>query len=1103
VAGRKSTTEFRILGPFEVHENGQPLEVGKGKQQALLALLLLNLGEVVSTDRLIDALWGERPPESALNSLHVYVSHLRKALGAERLRTRERGYLLSVDPEQLDLVRFERLAAEGREALAAGDAERAEKLLRTALALWRGPPLQDFASEPFAQTEIARLEELRLIALEERIEADLALGRHAELVPELVALVRANPLRERLPAYLMLALYRSGRQGEALEAYRQARAILVEELGIEPSRRLQELERAILSQDPQLDPPTRTAVLLRRARRRSGLLIAVGAAALLAAAFAVVLIELSSGGSPGLSSAAENAAGLIDAETNRLEAVVPVRNGPTGIAVGEGAVWVSNAEDNSVSRIDLASRTVVDDIPVGGSPSGIAVGAGAVWVANSVDGTVSRIDPQTNTVVQWIRVGVTPLAVAVGARERVIWVTNADSRSVTKIDAASGRVIRRMPTGAIGRGIAVGAGSVWVTDESSRSVVRIDPQRGRILQTIGVGNGPAGVAFGAGSVWVANTLDGTVLRIDPSTNKVTATIPVGEGPRGIGVGQRAVWVSVEFPRSVVRIDPAEDRVVERIPIGNRPAGLAVSRNEVWFAVQPSGAGHRGGRLVVAGSFVGSIDPDPAFGGPSFAYDGLLGPARRVGSGSTQIVPNLADSLPVITGGGTRYAFRLRRGIRYSDGTLVKASDFRRAFERLFQVGSPMADGYPSLLGADVCGRRPRRCDLSRGVRTDDATGTIVFHLRRPDGEFLGNLVGSPAPVPPGTVGYHVGTPPVPSTGPYMITSFVRRRVLRFVRNPYFHVWSQTARPDGFSDEIEFKLDLSAQSAVTAVERGRVDVAPVPVDRLEEVKTRYASQLHVTPAVATWFLFLNTTLPPFDDVRVRRALNFAVDRAAVTRVQGGLEFARPTCQIRPPLVAGYRPYCPYTIDPSPTGEWKAPDIARARQLVAASGTAGMKVTVWTWPNRAPAAREVVSALTRLGYRARLKVLDPDDYWQKLSDERTRVQAGMHGWISGSGAPASSFLPTLTCGSIRPGLRNANPSFFCNRRIDARIRRALRIQATDPDAVTGLWVRIERELVDQAPWVPLYTPRWPNFVSKRVGNYQYGPGGDTLLDQLWVR
>jgi DNA-binding SARP family transcriptional activator/predicted ATPase len=254
--------DFRILGPLEVVDSdGAVLALGGGKQRALLADLLLSTGRTVATPRLIDDLWGEELPDSATKMVQIYVSRLRKALPPGVLVTTASGYLLDAPPEQVDLFRFERLVGAGRSALAAGDPSGAAEALRTALALWRGPALAEF-DEPFAQTEARRLEELRLAALEERIEADLLLWRHADLVPEIDALVRREPLRERLREQLMLALYRSGRQADSLSAYQDARRQLSEELGIEPSTSLRELERRILNQDPGLAirPPAGTAV---------------------------------------------------------------------------------------------------------------------------------------------------------------------------------------------------------------------------------------------------------------------------------------------------------------------------------------------------------------------------------------------------------------------------------------------------------------------------------------------------------------------------------------------------------------------------------------------------------------------------------------------------------------------------------------------------------------------------------------------------------------------------------------------------------------------------------------------------------------------------
>jgi peptide/nickel transport system substrate-binding protein len=333
----------------------------------------------------------------------------------------------------------------------------------------------------------------------------------------------------------------------------------------------------------------------------------------------------------------------------------------------------------------------------------------------------------------------------------------------------------------------------------------------------------------------------------------------------------------------------------------------------------------------------------------------------------------------------------------------------------------------------------------------------------------------------------------------MIESYVPGRALTLVRNPYFQVRSRLARRDGFPDEIEFRL--VGPAGVTAVERGRADVAfaatedPEDARALEDFKARHASQVDVHSVQATVLLFLNTTHPPFDDVGVRRAVNYAVDRAAIAT---SYRPSQPTCQLRPPGTVGFRRYCPYTAAPSRTGEWKAPDLMRARSLVAASGTLGMSVTVWTYPGFwEQAAVGAVRALEALGYRASIRRAENlDAYIAKATDEKTRgVQAGMIGWY-GLPRTASSLLDLFRCNP--PDL-----SFFCDRRIDNRIARALEIHATDSEAAVPLWARIERDIVDLAPWVPLFTPSGAAVISKRVGNYQRNPELGILFDQLWVR
>ena len=246
--------DFRVLGPVEARAEGRPLALAGARQRALLAVLLLRAGEPVSRERVIADLWGERPPDGAVKTVQAVVSRLRRALGGEaaRLVSSAAGYRLRVEPDELDLGRFERLCAEGRRALAAGRHERAAARLRAALAEWRGPPLADVAFEPFAPPEVARLEDLRAAAVEDRVEADLAMGRGAELVAELEGLVAAEPLRERLRGQLMLALYRAGRQGEALDVYRDAVRTLDSELGLRPGPELERLQQAILAHDPAL-----------------------------------------------------------------------------------------------------------------------------------------------------------------------------------------------------------------------------------------------------------------------------------------------------------------------------------------------------------------------------------------------------------------------------------------------------------------------------------------------------------------------------------------------------------------------------------------------------------------------------------------------------------------------------------------------------------------------------------------------------------------------------------------------------------------------------------------------------------------------------------
>jgi YVTN family beta-propeller protein len=438
------------------------------------------------------------------------------------------GYLLRVAPGELDLDRFQGMVEEGRQALARGDAQRAAEAWRAGLAMWRGPPLADFAYEAFAQAPIAQLEELRLGVVEDRIEADLALARHEQLVGELAALVKQSPLRERLRMQLMLALYRCGRQAEALDVYQEYRRGLAEELGLDPSPRLRELQTAILARDPslelRLDEPAaaEAAAPISRPRGAGGShgRLAVGVLVMVGVAAAVVVALVSQGGGAApLSVIAADSVGAISAGRGAITAEAPVGT-PWGVAVGQGSVWVTNYNDGTVSRIDPATHAV-EPIEVESTPTGIAVGADAVWVTNSYSGTVSRIDPADDKVVGTIAVGNGPSGVAVG--DGSVWIANSSDGTLSRINPLSDTA-EMIPLGGAteATGVAVGEGPVWVSDAADGRVLRVDPHTNRVTGSINVGSGPSAITVGYGSVWTTNNLDGTISRINPQTNKVTA-----------------------------------------------------------------------------------------------------------------------------------------------------------------------------------------------------------------------------------------------------------------------------------------------------------------------------------------------------------------------------------------------------------------------------------------------------------------------------------------------------------------------------------------------------------------------------------------------------
>ena len=597
--------QLRILGPFEVcDDSGEPVKLPTGRERALLAVLALRRGEVVSTDGLVDALWGEQPPPTAAKALQGYVSHLRRILESAGesgvLVTQPPGYLLRLADDAVDARRFEVLAAQGWRQLD-DDPAGAVATFEEALALWHGPALGEFAFSDFAQREIHRLDELRLETIEGRLEGQLRLGRHGAVVAELEARVDEHPLRERLRGQLMLALYRSGRQAEALEVYRDGRRRLANDLGLEPGTELQRLERQILAQDPELEAPREggardvgsTPAAPAPPRRRRARLVAM-AVVLLVAAFAGVTagyFVLRDDASASVT-ITPPALVVVDAATNRVVASIPLGSRPVTVAAGEAGIWVGDARDGTVTRIDPTTRRVVATIGIGSPVVDLATGLGAVWAATGGFGEVVRIDPELGAVARRIPMGEpgdvsVPSVSAIGVGGGRVWASAPEG--MVRIAPASGDVVDAVDLGGLSAlQIAVGAGAVWATTFANRAhrvearsgdettdfytgtplyaiavggnamwvggawqnsdqLWKVDQVTGSQLFTVRPASDVAAVAFGEGAAWTVSFDDAVLVRIEPETGEIEATIPIGGGAEDVVVHDGLVWIPVQRP----------------------------------------------------------------------------------------------------------------------------------------------------------------------------------------------------------------------------------------------------------------------------------------------------------------------------------------------------------------------------------------------------------------------------------------------------------------------------------------------------------------------------------------------------------------------------
>jgi peptide/nickel transport system substrate-binding protein len=526
------------------------------------------------------------------------------------------------------------------------------------------------------------------------------------------------------------------------------------------------------------------------------------------------------------------------------------------------------------------------------------------------------------------------------------------------------------------------------------------------------------------------------------------------------------------------------------------------------------AQHKGGTLhLVAKAAAGTLDPQINYTLQYWQlyqamYDGLLAFKKVNGQGSFTVVPDLAEKMPEVSDGGKTYTFTLRKGVKFSTGAPVTPADVVASFTRIFTVSSPTAGTfYNGIVGADACIKTPAGCKLPQGVVGDDAAGTVTIHLTAPDPEFPYKLAVPHATIlPKGSPATDAGSKPLPTTGPYMVASYDPNRALKMVRNPHFTEWSHDAQPQAYSDEIDETFGLTVEAEVTAVENGQADWVydPPPADRLNEIGSKYANQAHVNPLTAMWYLAMNTHLAPFDNVKARQAVNWALDRAAAVSLYGGAKLAQPVCTFLPPGFPGHVDDCQYTKGGGKT--WQAPDVAKAKQLVQESGTAGQPVAIVTQDDEVNKAigENVQSMLNAIGYKATLKPISANIQFTYIQNTNNKVQISLTSWYQDYPA-ASDFLNVLaSCASYHPGSDSSiNISGFCDKPIDAQMQEALKTEQTSMTDADAQWGKIDQAVMAKAAIAPVFTPKLIDFTSSRVGNYQFSKQFYMLVSQLWVK
>jgi peptide/nickel transport system substrate-binding protein len=857
---------------------------------------------------------------------------------------------------------------------------------------------------------------------------------------------------------------------------------------------------------------------LRRKRRR----LYAGAALIgvLAAAVAIPIFALGQGNSGSSNVAVSpNSVAVIDPETNTVVGDVQVGARPADVVFGSGSLWVANLDDETVSRIDPKTRRVVRSIHDPGISGSLAAGPGATWAMtlapNGSFATATKIDPGYDAVTRQIRVKAqVPFpyrafpAVAVG--EGAVWV-GPPAWLLTRIDPSTSS-IKTIDTGNAPTSVAVGEGGVWVADVNGDNVVRVDPTSGIVEVTIPVGHAPAAIAVGAGSVWVAERFDNKVVRIDPSTNSVNATIAVGDSPVAVAVGAGGVWVANSGDGTVSRVDPRTNTVVKTIRVGGSPHGIeAHAAGSVWVSVQarpPFAQVKQGGALRVVGEGdVDFMDPALAWSDNSWALEiatcaKLLNYPDKAAPVGAQLVPEVAVALPRRSADGKTYTFTIRKGFRFSppSNEPVTAQTFRYTIERTLdpRMKSP-ALGF----AGDIVGEQSYVAGKARHISGISVHGNrLAIRLTDDRPDFLARLAMQFfCPVPMGTPIDPRGLRVVPSAGPYYVSSYTPGQGVVLKRNPNY-----TGGRAHHLEEIDFTPNVPITKALAEIEAGRVDysIDAVPSAQRARLRSRYGpgsmaakagrQRYFVRPSNALAYLALNTSRPLFADVRLRKAVNYAIDRRALARAfvsdPGVLGFTNPTDQYLLPSLPGFRDVHLYPL---------VPDVSRARRLAAGRHGTAILYTGRDLIDRKLA--EIIKAnLKAIGIDVEVKAFPGLTRFDRAGTRGEPFDILLAGWIIDWFDPADLLNVLLDGNSIR-AKGNTNEAYFddpaYNRKLDvaSKLTGARRYRA---------YAELADDLArNAAPWVATATGTHPDFYSARIGcqvnSSPFGP----VLSALCIR